>query len=80
MKLNYNVTEIEKAGQSRRKNDSTLIIEKFIKSGKPIAEVQFSEIKPISAYQNLLHARKQSGLQVGIMRRGKKIYLTKIAK
>lgn len=80
MKLNYNITEIEKVGRKPRRNDATIIIEKFMRSGKYIAEVQFSEIKPISAYQKLLSARRQNNLSVGIMKRGKKIYLTSLEK
>ena len=80
MKLNYNITEIEKVSRKPRRNDATIIIEKFMRSGKHIAEVQFSEIKPISAYQKLLSARRQNNLSVGIMKCGKKIYLTSLEK
>lgn len=78
MKLNYNVTisDVPQRRKAKRtKVEETLsLLKKFVRSDKDVCGVSYSGGVE-TAYQYLLKARREGGIPVKIIKRGKTLFL-----
>lgn len=73
----YKLEKVEQLPNKARENVYRSILNEFLGSDSKAAQVRVEDRKPISVYQGLIKAKKETGLPVQIRQRSQNVYLVK---